>query len=451
MSRTIAATLAEIAGLASPVLRSCHIGNAAANNYGWLALARNTYLGPTEHTLYGVDDAYLPWAVLRDGGVVEACYNHRGELIPELAGRHAGELTRHIPRKHCSFYCFGIYAEHAGGDLITDHYRSMADLARQHNGSECKPLSSEILALRPLVAGIIRCFHRKRRLDLLFHKWVRTTRGGQVASIKIQRIEAVASGDLAIYGADSALIFRGSIEELIDAFFAGLDAVSRRLADGSRMGVLGYPWTTVVFNIILTVVKEHSVDPAQRVFWHASGAMNHLYANEDWFQRDFAQVVDTLEQEGSLPSGAELRMIPTLACQLFATSPASLGSLEALIACWREGLRRRREPASRALGALERSCDAGAVFEALVRDLDPPFLAELARLLDDFNANDPNRLPIAYLADARHPSYNKYGISQRSLHSVRPLFPAGFTELTWGEAELLVRTLARLAIDRREG
>ncbi|HKH47514.1 MAG TPA: hypothetical protein VKM72_22885 [Thermoanaerobaculia bacterium] len=423
MSQTISGTLAEIAGLASPVIRSCHLGNAAANNYGWLALAGNTYLGPTEHTLYGVDDVYLPWAVLRDGGVVEACYNHRGELIPELAGRHAGELKRHIPRKHSSFFCFGIFGEHAGGDLITDHYRSMADLARQYNGSECRPRSREILALRPLVAEIIRCFHRKRRLDLLFHKWVRSTRGGQVVSLKIQRIETLASGDLAIYGADSALIFQGSIDALIDSLFAGLGEVSHRLVDGSRMGVLGYPWLTVVFNIVLNAVKEHAVDPAQRVFWHASGAMNHLYANQDWFQRDFAQVVDTLGQEGSLPSGAELRMIPTLACQLFATCPASLGSLEALIACWREGL----------------------------RDLDPPFLAELARLLADFNAIDPNRLPIAYLADARHPSYNKYGISQRSLRSVRPLFPAGLSDLTWGEAELLVRTLARLAIDRREG
>jgi len=451
LHQPISTTLAEIAGLASPVHRSCHIGNAVANNYAWLALAGNTYLGPTEHTLYGVDDAYVPWAVLRDGGVVETCFNHRGELVPELAGRHARELTRHVPRKHCAFYSFGIFAPYAGGDLIADHHRVMMDLARQMNGSACVPRSSEIVALRPLVAAIIHRAHLRRRLDLLFNKWVRTTRRGQVVSLKIQRIETAACGDLAIHGADSTLLFQGSIEALIDALFAGLEVVSRRLADGTRLGILGYPWLTVTFNMILNAVKEHASDPAQRVFWHAGGATNHLYMKDEGFQRDFAEVVDLLEQESFLPPGAELRMIPTFASQLFATRPAALDRLEALIARWREGLRRRREPVSRALAALERPCDPIVVFDDLVRDLDPPFLAQLARLLDDFNAIDPNRLPIAYLADARHPSYNKYGISQRSLRSVQPLFPPSLTELTWGEADLLVRTLARLVIDRREG
>jgi hypothetical protein len=450
LSRTISETLAEIAGLAAPVHRSCHIGNAVANNYAWLALAGNTYLGPTEHTLYGVDDAYVPWAVLRDGGVVEICFDHRGEPVPELAGRHARELTRHVPRKHCSFYNFGIFAPYAAGDLVADHYRVMTELARQMNGSTCVPRSSEIVALRPLVAEITRRAQRRSRLDLLFNKWVHTTRRGQVVALKIQRIETAASGDVAIYGSDSTVLFRGSIEALIDALFSGLAAVSHRLADGTRLSVLGYPWLTVTFNLLINAVKEHAADPSQRVFWHAGGATNHLYVKEEEFQRDFAEMAGLLEEEGFLPPGAALCMIPTFASQLFATQPAALERLEELIACWRAGIRCQREPVTRALDALERPSDPIQVFDDLVRDLDRPFLTQLARLLDDFNASDPHHLPIAYLPSMRPPSYNKHGIAQRNLLSLRPLFPGGLTELTWGEAELLVRTLARL-VDRRDG
>lgn len=450
LSLTIAETLQAVAGLETPVVRSCHIGNAGAHNYGWLALARNTYLGPMEHTLYGVDDIYLPWAVLGDGGVVEACYNHRGEPMPRLAGRHANDMKLWIPRTHRSLFNFGIFAEHEGGDLVTGQQRVMADLARQLNGSDLVPRSAEALALRPVLSGLVRCFHRRRRLDALFNKWVRRTRSGHALMLKIERIEPAGTDGVAIHTDDGKVSFRGSIEALTDSLFAGLEEVSRRLAGGGRPAALGYPWINVFFNLLLNAVKEHAAEPARRVFWHAGATTNHLYIHQDWFQREFARLAAALEEDGFLPPGAELRIIPTLSCQLFATSPGALGVLEELIACWRERLWSRRERAARFLAAFERATDPGTVVDELFRELEPAFLADLGRLLAELGARDAHRLPIAYLADSEHPTYNKYGIAQKSLRSVQPLFPAGLESLTWGEAELLVRMLARLVTDRAE-
>src|SRR5690349_18430002 len=102
MGVKIAETLQAIAELRHPVVRTCHIGNATANNFGWLALTANTYLGQMEHTLYGVDDIYFPWAMLGDSGMVEACFDHRGGVAPDAAGRHASTLRPRVERKYRS-------------------------------------------------------------------------------------------------------------------------------------------------------------------------------------------------------------------------------------------------------------------------------------------------------------------------------------------------------------
>lgn len=446
---TVVETLAAVAALATPVVRSCHIGNAGAHNYGWLALAGNTYLGPMEHTLYGVDDIYLPWAILGDGGVVEACFDHRGDPSPHLAGLHANQMKRLIPKTHRSLFNFGIFSELQGGDLIAHQHGVMADLARHLNGSALVPRSAEMLALRPVLSELLRRFHRKHRLDALFSKWVKRTRSSHALMLKIERIES-SGDDVTVATDDGKVSFRGSIEALIDSLFAGLEEVSGRLASGSRLSRLGYPWMNVFFNLLLNSVKEHTADPAQRVFWHAGATTNHLYIHQEWFQRGFDRLTDALEEDGFLPAGAELRIIPTLSCQLFATRPDSLEILEELIACWRNGLWRRRERAERFLAAFQHTSAPGEVVDELFRELETPFVTDLARLLAAFNALDPHRLPIAYLADSLHPTYNKYGIAQQSLRSVRPLFPGGFAALTWGESELLVRMLARLVADRSE-
>jgi hypothetical protein len=451
MSVTIADTLQAIAGLRHPVVRTCHIGNATANNYGWLALSANTYLGQMEHTLYGVDDIYFPWAVLGDGGLVEACYDHRGGTAPDAIGQHANTLRRRIERKHCSFFSYGIFGEYEGEDLISRHYRLTADMARQLNGSASLSRSAEVLAIWPLLDDLIRRFHRRRKLDLLFNKWVRTTRQGYVLMLKIKRIEYTSPDDVAIYTTDSDLNFAGSIEALINALFDGMMKVSERLVSGRRPESLGYPWFNVFLNQVLNAVKEHAADPAQEIFWHASAATNHLYVHQDWFQRGFTMLIEELEEGGFLASNADLRMIPTHSCQLFATSAESLAILEALVSCWREWLRHDQELAGRYLAALERTADPGMVVEELFRQIDPVYLGKIEGLLAAFNALDPNELPIAYLAGVEHPTYNKYGISQQRLRGKQPLFPQGFTEMTWGEADLLVKTLARLVIDQGEG
>lgn len=137
----------------------------------------------------------------------------------------------------------------------------------------------------------------------------------------------------------------------------------------------------VFFNLLLNAIKEHTVDPAQRVFWHAGATTNHLYIHQEWFQRGFDRLTDALEEDGLLPAGAELRIIPTLSCQLFATRPDSLEILEELIACWRDGLWRRRDRAERFLAAFQHASAPGEVVDELFRELETPFVADLGRLL----------------------------------------------------------------------
>jgi len=61
----------------------------------------------------------------------------------------------------------------------------------------------------------------------------------------------------------------------------------------------------------------------------------------------------------------------------------------------------------------------------------------------------PHQLPIANLAHRPHPTYNKYGIAQQNLLAETPLFPPALLAMTWREAELLVKTLAQVVIDRQ--
>jgi hypothetical protein len=448
MEDSIRETLETIAGLATPVVRTCHIGNVTANNFGWITLAGNTYFGQMEHTLYGVDDIYLPWVALGDGGVVEACYDHAGRPNPALAGCHANELRGLVARRHSSLFSYGVFAEHEGEDLIARHFRTTERLSRRLNGTRSVPRSAEALALRALLTPLIRHFFRERLLHLLFNKWVRTTRAGYVAMLRIKEIRYEGGEDLSILTTDSSLSFRGSLAGLLDAFFSGMAEVSERLRTGRRLAPLAYPWITTCFNLVMNAVKEHAQDPGQRVFWHAVAATNHTYVNQEWFQMDLAEVTAELARGGFLPEGAELRLIPTYACQLFATTAESLAELELLVALWRDLLRTRPET-RRTLAALAHTAEPAAVVEAFFLGLEPAFLRELAARLAAFNEIDAHRLPIAYAAGSEHPCYNKYGISQGHLLGKPLLFPSGFFPMRWSEAELLVKTLGRLTLDER--
>lgn len=447
MEETVRETLQAIAGLATPVVRTCHLGNMAAHNFGWLALARNTYFGQMEHTLYGVDDIYLPWAALGDYGSVEAWYDHTGRPHPALAGLHANGLRGLIARRHSSLFSYGIFADHAGEDLISRHFHAAEKLGESLNGSRVVPRSAEVVALRPLLEPLCRFFFHRRRLDLLFNKWVRTTRAGYVTALRVKEIRYEGDEDLSILTTDFSQSFRGTLDDLLDALFSGLAAVAGRLRTGRRFISLGYPWITTCFNLLLNAVKEHDEDSGRRVFWHAVAATNHLYVGQAWFQKELAEVTEELARGGFLPVGAELRLIPTYSCQLFATSRESLAQLELLVALWRDSLRIHAEPARRILLALAGSAAPAVAVEAFVPELPPSLLRELAARLAAFNDLDPHRLPIAYVTGSGHPSYNKYGIPQGRLLGRPVLFPSGLLAMRWGEAELLVRTLARLTID----
>jgi hypothetical protein len=422
MQETIRDTLATLEGLATPVVRTCHVGNVGSNNFGWLTLVRNTYLGPMDHTLYGVDDIYMPWVLLGDYGRVEACYDLTGRPHPDRIGRHANDLRGLVARRHSSLFSFGIFAEHEGEDLVARHVRATERLSRELRGLDVTSRSAEILGMRPLLEPLVRHFFARRLLHLLFHKWVRTTRAGYAAMLRIKEIRYEGGEDLSILTTDSSLSFRGTLDDLLEALFSGVAAVDGRLRTGRRFTSLAYPWISTCFNLVMNAVKESARDADQRVFWHAVAATNHLYAHQAWFQEELALLFDALARGGFLPQDAELRLIPTYACQLFATTEESRAELERLVAFWRDHLRRAAEPA---------------------------FLRELAARLAAFNELDPNRLPVAYEVGSNHPAYNKYGIAQRSLLGRSLLFPAGFSDLRWGEAELLVKTLGRLTMEDR--
>jgi glycyl-tRNA synthetase alpha subunit len=89
------------------------------------------------------------------------------------------------------------------------------------------------------------------------------------------------------------------------------------------------------------------------------------------------------------------------------------------------------------------------IAQLFCRSLDSSVTADLVRHVDAFNALDPHQLPIANVANCDHPTYNKYGMSQRRLLETGPLFPERFLAMPWGEAELLVKVLAELLVDRQ--
>lgn len=449
MGETVQETLATVAALATPVVRTCHIGNVTANNFGWLALARNTYFGQMEHTLYGVDDIYLPWVALGDGGRVEAFYDHTGRPHPTLAGLHANELRGTIARRHSSLFSYGIFAEHEGEDLIARHFHRAERLSESLNGTRIVPRSAEILDMWPLLTPLIRHFFRRQLLHLLFHKWVRTTRAGHATMLRIKEIRYEGGEDLSVLTTDSSLSFRGSLDGLLETLFSGLAAVAGRLRTGHRFTSLSYPWISTCFNLVMNAVKEHGLEPDRRVFWHAVAATNHAYVNQEWFQSELALVTGELVRGGFLPAGAELRLIPTYSCQLFATTEESLPELELLVALWRDHLRTHPAQARHTLSALAGTAEPAAVVDAFLPELGSVFRLELAARLAAFNEIDQHRLPIAYAAGSNHECYNKYGISQGNLLGKPVLFPSGFFAMRWSEAELLVKTLGRLTIEER--
>ncbi|HSF40166.1 MAG TPA: hypothetical protein VLT87_10255 [Thermoanaerobaculia bacterium] len=450
MHLTVRETVEQIAGLRSPVARTSHIGNNTANNWAWLALGRNTYMLQWEHSLYGIDDIFIPWVVLGDAGIVEACYDALGEPHPEAVGEHVTRVFRQADRKFQRHLSHGIFARHAGEDLITGHCRMATRIGQRMNDRPVIFQTVELLQIRDLLSRLVRDLCRERSLHLLINRWVRRSRKGHWVILKLKEIQYPAPGEVALITRDSMEMFRGTEEDLLDLFFQGLEGVARRLLENEPPELEHYPWIHGYAVYLLCAVKEHAEDPSQESFWHGGGSSSQYYIHEEEVAGYVDHFRDVLARLGYLPPGLQIRLIPTFSAQLFATRPESLSALESLLELWREVLGSQGAEARRALARLASEPDPRLIAQGFSRSLSSPVTADLLRRVDTFNALDPHQLPIANVANCDHPTYNKYGMAQRRLLETGPLlFPEGFLARPWGESELLVKVLAELLIDRQ--
>jgi len=449
MEESVGETLAAVADLALPVPRSSHIGNAGSFNYGWLALTDNTRLCIIDHTLYGVDEIYLPWALLGDRGRIRACFDPRGRSISEHIGRHASCLYQSVPVKHRSLLNFALCAEIEGRDLMAEHLRVSTMLARQINGSKAMPWSGELCRMEPILRPVIVSFFRRRQLHLLFQRWVMTSSKGFASLQKLDHIEYPGGSDVIFYTGSRKLRFRGSIDAMLDNLFHGLQQVRGRLLEGRQLGEVAYPWFTNIVTLVVHALEAYQASPQQRVFWHATGSTNHLYVRQADFLHQAVLLVEALVEAGYLPAGFDLRLIPTYGSQLFAVHLEALPLLEGLLVRWREELRRQGRRSEEWLTALAGTTTPAKVVSAFANELSPEWVHEFRQCLERFNAADLNHLPHAYLPNLHHPTYNKFGVSQHTLvgRTLHP--PAQLHEMRWVEAELLVRFLAHLTLDRK--
>jgi hypothetical protein len=449
MHLTVGETLDAIRGLRSPVARTSHFGNNGAHNWGWLALGGNTELLQWEHSLYGIDDIYLPWMMLGNRGVVEACYGPTGALEPGETGRHVGEALRRVDHKYQRHLNFGIFAEYQGGDLMAHHCRLAETLSRHLNGTGSTLISTELLGMQEVLSRLVRDLCRTQALHLLFNRWVRRSRKGYLVMLKLRNIEYHGAEEVSLYTKDGMRMFRGSIDSLTELLFEQMRLVSERLRTGTVPAFQHYPWINGFSTYLLRALKEILSDPTQETFWHAGGSSSQFYIHEEGVSAYLAELQNVLVWLGYLPAGLQIRLIPTFSSQLFATREESLAVLESLLGFWRTLLARQRETARRYLDLLASQPNPRPVVEEFCRTLEPAALAELGRRVEEFNAIDPHQLPIANVANHLHPTYNKYGIAQRELVGATLLFPRDLPAMPWVEAELLVKTLAQILIDRQ--
>lgn len=448
MHLAVGETLDLIRDLASPVARTSHIGNNGAHNWAWLALGGNTYLQQWDHSLYGVDDIFVPWTMLGDHGVVEASYDPWGAPHPAAAGQHVTAVLRDREPKYVRHLCYGVFAEHGGRDLVAEHCRVAARLSARLNGSLAVSTATEIQAMRDLLSRAMVDLCRTRRLHLLVKRWVRRSRRGALVALKLRGVEYHGAGEVALHTLDSMQMFRGPVSGLIELLFAGMAGVAERLASGRVPSFQHYPWINGSALYLLRAMREHDLDPRQESFWHAGGSTSPFYLHQDEVSGELAKLRDALAGLGYLPGALQIQLIPTLSAQLFATGPRSLAVLDCLLATWQELLRKQ---GAAALQVLERFAGGGnprLLARELCATLGPAALAELRRRMEEFNELDAHRLPVAYAPGCDHPTYNKYGIAQRRLAAATPLFSARLRALRWGEAELLVKVLAEIAIER---
>ena len=117
---------------------------------------------------------------------------------------------------------------------------------------------------------------------------------------------------------------------------------------------------------------------------------------------------------------------------------------------WRTFLDTNREEAEHWIASMSSAGTPREFDQRVLQAIDQDRQQEIKSLVSEFNNISPHRLPIAHMSLYRsHPTYNKYGIAQDRMMSIRPLFPDAFYEMLWGEVELLVKIVALLTIDQQ--
>jgi hypothetical protein len=447
MPQVISETLDQIKDLHSPVVRSCHIGNNTSNIWGWLALGGNTRLVEYDHTIYGLDENCASWVVLNDGGRIQRCYSPSGEELTDERQSHLNEHLKRIDKKYSSHLNYGIFALHENEDLIIFHNTINKELCRQINNSKLSFDSSEIAGSQELLSNLIKDLHKARKLDLIFNRWVQKSRKDQVLMHKVQQFEYRENDTIIVHSSNNQLLFEGNLDALLHTFFEGMRTVSNRLHTGEKLENVNYPWITLQFSYLLATVHEYHADKSQRTFWHAAGSASQYYINETAFQELTAQLVDFLISHGYLPEGVHLTMIPTYCCQLFATQKNSLAILEKIIVLWMNYIKEDHDLKEDYTALLSTVTNPYESTIGFYKKMDNRVKKELEQMLDEFNEIDENRLPVAHIANINHPTYNKYGIAQANLLGKEIFIPALLKEMTWAEAELLIKVFSFMKME----
>jgi len=450
MQMQIGETLHGLQALASPVIRSCHIGNNTINNWAWLALATNTHMVQFDHTLYGMDEVSAPWLVLGNGGGVEAAYDHRGRAQPQYTGLHANRVIPAVERCYLSHLNYGIFAHHADSDLIRFHCKHSAELCRQINGSALGFDSSELLNARELISEVVSAYAAVGKLANIFDRWIRTTRKGHTVMEPLRGIEEVRPGIFRFIGMNGEVLFEGDIEQILAQFFRSMSAISHRLHSGEKLEHPGYPWVRLCFGYLAHALMEYRHNPEQRVFWHAGGSASSYYINMQVLSAEFNDNAEILERVGYLPQQARMWFIPSYSSQLCAVDGDGLEILAGIVDLWSRVCLRHHKEIDKACLWLAETTNPREVVEFIAPILTDSNRRALLAMLAQFNAIGSHKLPIAHIA-ARpiHPTYNKYGISQRDLYGRRFDFPDSLYSLRWGEAELLTKMLAFYVLDQQ--
>ncbi|MCA9385942.1 hypothetical protein KC717_04815 [Candidatus Dojkabacteria bacterium] len=436
MDESISYTLESIRCLKSPVIRTCHIGNISSNNYGWLALARNTKFSCIDHTLYGVDDEYFGWCVLDDGGVIRRWFDHGGKAVEEFRNNLVYDYLDSIPRKYKSILNMSIGAKCHGKNIFHYHFQKISEVCNQIGVHEPSSRSIDSLKGISLLNETILNKLNPSEFLLLFDRWVTMTKNQHYIIHKIKEIKH-DSNHIVVFGMDNARLFRGTVEELLLNLRKGLDSISRHILADEELEKVSYPMFSSIFgNYLLPSAIEFERDSAQRTFYHAGAATTPYYTNESQFRNQFAEVVELLQKYKLLPEKYCLKIIPSMGCQLFSTTTRSMNVLSELLSCV-VGIVREKDDIYK-LGDVT---NPEEIVVEVLNSINKKEKGEIVRLIDKFNELDTNTIPVSLKLNG---GKTRFGTTQETLCGRTFLFPDEIFEITWGELEMVHKLLSEI-------